>query len=709
MSYTGESFEPKDSDLNNKALYFKDSGNIYPIRSASSLPGGQWELVLDASPLGLEIKTTKETSASIVDTGVNNYTLTLQHTQTGETIHVEAGEEAIYSQQLTVPLSLGGKYKVSLSSFDNAARVERIEMQAGSYLPDQGDLQNRVHYANPFKMELPFIGTTGGLTTKFNEAGLDVTITGYKFVENQNPHEFEVFYSSEVNLKESPDSLDKPSDKITKLIETHRNVFIPSDRPTDFYIAVRPLQNKQVVGPTLHTVARSGGSQLPLQEYRLASRNFFKPGYYSLHYLGPNYLESTFETSWLNVPNYFATNWGSTASSVSSWTAPFKEADTPEYLADATFNANQWVFTDGIANGSNAPDVSLKFTPITENGLTYLLGHIDGIDTLDDTPRTISFSGVPATITTANYITLNKGDFITFKPWVSLANSTHRSLYYIDVITDEGLLSRKSVTTHYRWADESINNATFLHFEGTGYIHLEDTPIDIKLRLSFSVDIQKTTPSAQYSINEDFSTLGVTGNVTASTLLIHEDPSDNRFYLTGTYGEYRSVQIVNGSAGYRLIKLERNGERRTEFLASYFPSGTYYYAVKSNGNIIVGGGYSSITPENGSQTSWLYIAEFSGATGARLSTFGGDVSAQSFNNVVNGIACAPDDKIYVRTNANSYRGETVGGLCRLNSDGSLDASFQANIGTVSRYRPHVASLKSSEGAVVIKHVTSNTT
>lgn len=141
--------------------------------------------------------------------------------------------------------------------------------------------------------------------------------------------------------------------------------------------------------------------------------------------------------------------------------------------------------------------------------------------------------------------------------------------------------------------------------------------------------------------------------------------NDGKLIVVGNFRQYQT-HIRNF-----LVRLEANGNFDTSFTA---PTGlndwVYTLAIQNDGKILAGGAF---TTHNG--TLYNYIIRFN-ANGTVDNTF--NIGA-GFNNVVQFIALQNDGKILVGGDFTSYNGNPCNYIVRLNSDGTIDPSF--NIGS----------------------------
>jgi uncharacterized delta-60 repeat protein len=127
---------------------------------------------------------------------------------------------------------------------------------------------------------------------------------------------------------------------------------------------------------------------------------------------------------------------------------------------------------------------------------------------------------------------------------------------------------------------------------------------------------------------------------------------------------------INGTARSCIARLNSDGSLDTTFNpgsgANSASSFIFTSALQSDGKIIIGGFFTSYngTPLN-------YIARLN-ADGTLDSTFN---SGTGLNGPVGAIALQPDEKIIITGTFTTYNGVSRGCIARLNSDGSLDMTF----------------------------------
>ncbi len=145
------------------------------------------------------------------------------------------------------------------------------------------------------------------------------------------------------------------------------------------------------------------------------------------------------------------------------------------------------------------------------------------------------------------------------------------------------------------------------------------------------------------------------------------DIQDDGKILVG--GDFSTYQGV--SANY-IIRLNSDGSRDTTFdIGSGFDNLTYSVKQKNDGKIIVGGQFSQY---NGASHSRLVQLNSNGSIDSSFDVGG------SFNDRVMSISVQEDDKIVVGGIFSSFDGSSANRIIRLNTNGSQDSSFDFGVG-----------------------------
>jgi uncharacterized delta-60 repeat protein len=136
-----------------------------------------------------------------------------------------------------------------------------------------------------------------------------------------------------------------------------------------------------------------------------------------------------------------------------------------------------------------------------------------------------------------------------------------------------------------------------------------------------------------------------------------------------TVGTFSTYQ---GITSRQIIRLNVDGSIDTSFdVGTGFINGTQTITIQPDGKILVGG----------------TLISYKGITSNRIIRLNTDGSIDTsfdigtgFNNTVFSITIQPDDKILVGGNFTTYKGITSNRIIRLNIDGSIDTSFDTGTG-----------------------------
>jgi uncharacterized delta-60 repeat protein len=137
----------------------------------------------------------------------------------------------------------------------------------------------------------------------------------------------------------------------------------------------------------------------------------------------------------------------------------------------------------------------------------------------------------------------------------------------------------------------------------------------------------------------------------------------------------------NGSSSEGIVRLNTDGSLDNTFVVA---AGTFLYslAIQPDGKFLIG---------QGGGTNIKRVS----ATGAADATFTPGTGA---NNTVDVIVLQPDGKILIGGFFDTYNGTTRNHIARLNSDGTLDASFNPGTGTVGTI---ISMALQSDGKILI--------
>lgn len=136
--------------------------------------------------------------------------------------------------------------------------------------------------------------------------------------------------------------------------------------------------------------------------------------------------------------------------------------------------------------------------------------------------------------------------------------------------------------------------------------------------------------------------------------------SMGRIYLIARY-------LENSTTVYKSIRLNADGSLDTSFNPVFEVTGTVTeLAVQTDGKIIIGGDFTRV---NGIARKNIARLNLDGTLDPSFD------SGSGFDDLINDLAVQTDGRILVGGNFNKYNGTAQAALARLNSDGSLDVSF----------------------------------
>ena len=141
--------------------------------------------------------------------------------------------------------------------------------------------------------------------------------------------------------------------------------------------------------------------------------------------------------------------------------------------------------------------------------------------------------------------------------------------------------------------------------------------------------------------------------------------SDQKILIGGAFGSY------SGSTAARVTRINTNGTRDTTYNVGGGYNGTVQsIAIQSDGKVLVGGQFSTYS---GSTVNYIVRTNTDGTIDNTFNTGTG------FDNTVWGIAIQSDGKIITQGSFSTYSGQVANGVARLNTDGTLDTTFNRNM------------------------------
>ncbi|MEW5675551.1 hypothetical protein ABGT15_04500 [Flavobacterium enshiense] len=165
------------------------------------------------------------------------------------------------------------------------------------------------------------------------------------------------------------------------------------------------------------------------------------------------------------------------------------------------------------------------------------------------------------------------------------------------------------------------------------------------------------TLDTSFNVGTGFNSGGV-------TIMAAAIQSDGKVLVGGNFTTY------NGTTTNRLVRLNTNGSIDTSFnIGTGFNNYVWAIAIQTDGKIIVGGFYSSV---NGTSKGSIVRLNANGSIDTSFNSGG-----SGFNEGVHWIHILPDGKMLVAGQFTNYNGTAKRGLVKLNSNGSIDTSFNS--------------------------------
>jgi uncharacterized delta-60 repeat protein len=183
---------------------------------------------------------------------------------------------------------------------------------------------------------------------------------------------------------------------------------------------------------------------------------------------------------------------------------------------------------------------------------------------------------------------------------------------------------------------------------------VKKTSLPLNISDQTIIDINNGTVDNTFNIGTGF-----TNNVQSIAL-----QPDNKILVGGTFTSY------NGTIRNRIIRLNSDGTIDNTFnIGTGFTSNVFSIALQPDGKILAGGEFTSY---DGTTSNRIIRLEQNGVIDNTFNIVGG------FGNIVYTIALQPDGKILVGGAFISYNGTSRNRIIRLNTDGTIDNTF--NIG-----------------------------
>jgi uncharacterized delta-60 repeat protein len=145
-----------------------------------------------------------------------------------------------------------------------------------------------------------------------------------------------------------------------------------------------------------------------------------------------------------------------------------------------------------------------------------------------------------------------------------------------------------------------------------------------------------------------------------------------------------SFTVVNGAAGAGVVRLNSDASVDTAFSVGTGvvndgdQVGTAYTVnVLPNGQILVGGAFQSF---NGVNVAGLVRLNTDGSVDTSFNPGGAGITANSYGGSVNSVVVLGNGSIVIGGYFSAYDGQSANGVARLNADGTLDTTFNVGDG-----------------------------
>jgi uncharacterized delta-60 repeat protein len=153
---------------------------------------------------------------------------------------------------------------------------------------------------------------------------------------------------------------------------------------------------------------------------------------------------------------------------------------------------------------------------------------------------------------------------------------------------------------------------------------------------------------------------GISGG-SPSCILAVALQADKKIIIGGNFVFYDIYTRVN------IARIDEEGDLDTTFDPGIGVNGTVWsLAVQNNGNIIIGGNFSSY---NGTPVNNIVIVDTNGNIDTNFNPGTGA------NGMIRAIAIQSDGKIIIGGDFTDYNGNTIKNIARLNTDGNFDSTF----------------------------------
>jgi uncharacterized delta-60 repeat protein len=222
--------------------------------------------------------------------------------------------------------------------------------------------------------------------------------------------------------------------------------------------------------------------------------------------------------------------------------------------------------------------------------------------------------------------------------------------------------------------DGSIDTSFVVGTGVNGSVYTTAIQPDGKIIIGGGISVYNGTPinriarlNTDGSLDLSFVKVGVIGTIYTIRL-----QADGQLIIGGSFTSFY------GTLTNRIARLNADGTLDGTFIiGTGFNRYIFTTKIQSNGKIIVGGGFSSYNHYSSNCITRLNI------DGTRDTTF--NIGTGIPNGEVVALATQPDEKIIVGGGFISFNGSSYNNIVRLNIDGTIDTTFNTNIGIGNNY------------------------
>jgi len=229
------------------------------------------------------------------------------------------------------------------------------------------------------------------------------------------------------------------------------------------------------------------------------------------------------------------------------------------------------------------------------------------------------------------------------------------------IISTDEITVTWDTPTIYNYNSASITSASIAHNHSQNFKQ-HATDIFIKYGYQFlDLSFLENTGNGSGSVSGEF----------VNRILLQPD---EKMLVAGNFSTW------NSSSARHIVRLNSDGTRDTVFSSNVGTAGggafngVYDLSIQTDGKILVAGSFGSW---NGTSSKNIVRLNSNGTTDTAFSSNIGTGASSA----VQTISIQQDGKIVIGGGFDTWNGVSVGGIVRLNSDGTRDTAFSSNVGT----------------------------